>query len=178
MRVASDLVVIGAPGAGKSTVGRALAQRLGLPFVDVDERIEAGQGKPVREIFADSGEARFRELERSASIAALSEPGVVALGSGAVAHPGVADALRRATVVWLQASVAVAGRRLGLNQAPPGLRVNLRGTLIKFLAERTPVYESVATVTVDTDKASVTEVVERIIATLQERELKLKEADR
>ncbi len=162
------IAVIGAPGAGKTTVGHALASRLGLPFVDVDATIETEQGQLIREIFADSGEAHFRALERDATVAALAEPGVVAVGGGAVLTSEVADALHEVTVVWLQVSVAQASRRLGLNQAGVLVLGNLRATLIKQLAERTPVYQNLATISVDTDHAEVAAIVEQVMAELKE----------
>jgi len=165
---ARTIALIGAPGSGKSTVGRKLATRLDLPFVDVDGRIEAEQGKLIREIFADLGEAHFRELERVATLKALAEPGVVSLGGGAVMTPEVADALREMTVVWLSVSVTQASRRVGLNQARPLLLGNMRATLIKLLAERTPVYQNLATITVDTDRTGVRAIVDQIITSLKE----------
>ncbi|MFT4296896.1 MAG: shikimate kinase [Micropruina sp.] len=168
MSPARTIALIGAPGAGKSTVGRALADRLGLPFVDVDACIEAEQGRLLREIFADFGETRFRALERDASASALAEPGVVAVGSGAVLTADVAAALRDVTVIWLQVSVAQASRRLGLNQAGVLVLGNLRATLIRQLTERTPVYQNLATISVDTDHADVPAIVERIVAELKE----------
>ncbi|MFT3862203.1 shikimate kinase [Micropruina sp.] len=167
MTDASTIALIGAPGAGKSTVGRQLADRLGLPFTDVDARIEAEQGKPIREIFADEGEHHFRELERSASLEALGSPGVVALGGGAVMTPEVADASRQASVVWLSVSVAQASRRVGLNQASSLLLGNMRATLIRLLAQRTPVYQNLATITVDTDRTEVRAIVDQIIRQLK-----------
>ena len=168
MTTARTIALIGAPGSGKSSVGRKLATQLGLEFVDVDSRIEAEQGKLIREIFADSGEAHFRELERVASLTALAEPGVVSLGGGAVMTPEVAEALRGMTVVWLSVSVTQASRRVGLNQARPLLLGNLRATLIKLLAERTPVYQNLATITVNTDRTSVRAIVEQITTSLKE----------
>lgn len=169
MSAAPTIALIGAPGAGKSTVGRQLAARMGMAFVDVDGRIEAETGKLIREIFADDGEARFRELEHAASVAALAEPGVVSLGGGAVMNPQIADALRGVTVVWLAVSVAQASRRVGLNQARPLLLGNLRATLIKLLAERTPVYQNLATITVDTDRTPVGDIVDHIVSELKDR---------
>ncbi|MFT4216640.1 MAG: shikimate kinase [Micropruina sp.] len=168
MTQARTIALIGAPGAGKSTVGQHLAARLGLPFIDVDAAIEAAQGRLIREIFADSGEAHFRALERDATVAALADPGVVALGSGAVLAAEVGEALRGAAVVWLQVSVAQASRRLGLNQAGVLVLGNLRATLIKQLAERTPVYQNLATISVDTDHAGASAIVERIVTELKE----------
>ena len=168
MTAASTIALIGAPGAGKTTVGRQLAARLDLPFVDVDARIEAEQGRLIREIFADRGEAHFRELERDTSLDALSSPGVVSLGGGAVMTPAIAEALREVTVVWLSVSVTQASRRVGLNQARPLLLGNMRATLIKLLAERTPVYQNLATITVDTDRTGVRAIVDQIISELKE----------
>lgn len=159
---ATTIAIVGAPGAGKSTVGRELAKRVGLPFVDVDTVIEAEAGKPIREIFADEGEAHFRDLERRATLAALAEPGVVSLGGGAVMTPEIQEALGDHEVVWLQVSVTQSTRRIGLNQARPLLLGNLRSQLIHMLAARTPVYAAVATVTVDTDQRSPTDVVDEI----------------
>ena len=162
------IALIGAPGAGKTMVGRALADRLGVPFVDVDAAIETQQGRLIREIFADSGEAHFRVLERDATVAALTGPGVVAVGSGAVLTPEVAEELRAATVIWLKVSVPQASRRLGLNQAGVLVLGNLRATLIKQLTERTPVYQNLATISVDTDHAEVAAIVEQVMAELKE----------
>lgn len=164
------IALIGAPGAGKTSVGHALAGRLGLPFVDVDAAIEAEQGRLIREIFADSGEVHFRMLERDATVAALEGPGVVAVGGGAVLTSEVATALRGATVVWLKVSVAQASRRLGLNQAGVLVLGNLRATLIQQLTERTPVYQNLATLSVDTDHADVGAIVEQLMAGLKEND--------
>ncbi len=163
----TTVAIVGAPGAGKSTVGRQLARRLGLPLVDVDLLIEEQQGKLIREIFADHGEEHFRELERVATLQALSRPGVISMGGGAVMNPAIREELGRHEVVWLQVSVTQSTRRIGLNQARPLLLGNLRAQLIKLLEERTPLYASVATVTVDTDKKSPGQVVEAIVDQLR-----------
>lgn len=168
MTLPSTIALIGAPGSGKTSVGQQLAARLEWPFVDVDARIEHEQGQLIREIFADHGEARFRELERAATLIALAEPGVVSLGGGAVMTPEIAQALRGVYVVWLSVSVTQASRRVGLNQARPLLLGNLRGTLIKLLAERTPVYQNLATIIVDTEHATVRAIVDQIVAELEE----------
>lgn len=150
---ASDtLVLIGAPGSGKSTIGPLLAERLGLGFCDVDTRIEERVGKPIGEIFAEDGESAFRRLEEAATLDALERPGqVVSLGGGAVMSPRIRAALTGHPVVWLEVAAATAISRAGLNTARPLLVGNVRGTLIKLLAERTPVYQSLATVTVPND---------------------------
>jgi shikimate kinase len=158
----ASLVLVGAPGSGKSTVGALLAERWGLPFADVDASIEAQVGKSVAEIFADEGEPVFRAFEEAATAELLREPGVLALGGGAVLSPATRAALRGYRVVWLQVSVPQAVRRVGLNEARPLLLGNVRGRLVKLLNERTPLYAEVATQAVDTDGLSAVEVADRI----------------
>jgi shikimate kinase len=157
-------VLVGAPGSGKSSVGVRLAERLGLPFRDVDAVIESRVGKPVVEIFADDGESVFRAFEESTTAELLSQPGVLSLGGGAVLSPGTRAALRGHRVVWLQVSAPHAARRVGLNEARPLLLGNVRGTLIRLLAQRTPLYAEVATHTVVTDDLPVDDVVEQVLA--------------
>lgn len=158
-----QLVLIGAPGSGKSTVGKALAERLGLDFVDVDAEIEAQAGKPITEIFVDSGEQGFRALELTATIAALERPGVVSLGGGAVTTAAIREALAGRRIVWLMVSPASASQRVGFNVSRPLLLGNVRGVLTKLLAERTPLYRQLASMSVSTDKAEPAEVVEQIV---------------
>ena len=133
----SDVVLVGAPGSGKSTVGALLARRLGMPFTDVDEVICERVGKPVAEIFADDGEAVFRAFEESTTAELLAAPGVLALGGGAVLSEQTRQALAGHRVIWLQVTVPHAVRRIGLNEARPLLLGNVRGRLIQLLAERT-----------------------------------------
>ncbi len=168
---AAGIALIGAPGAGKTTVGRRVATLLELPFVDVDAVIEARFEAPLREIFAEQGESRFREVERAASLDALTRTGaVVALGGGSVLDADVAAALEPWRVVWLQVSAAQASRRLGLNQAGGLVLGNIRSRLIQQLADRTAVYERLATITVDTDRTGVAAVVEHITRELREED--------
>ena len=156
------IVVVGAPGSGKSTVGALLARRLGVDFVDVDSVIEARAGKPVAEIFADDGEATFRAYEEQVTAELLRGDGVLSVGGGAVTSAAIRSALRGHRVVWLQVSVSEAAKRVGLNEARPLLLGNVRGRLVKLLAERTPLYAAVATETVATDGVEPAVVVERI----------------
>jgi shikimate kinase len=160
----ASLILVGAPGSGKSTVGALLAARTGAPFSDVDAVIESRVGKTVAEIFADDGEAVFRAFEESTTAELLGSPGVLALGGGAVLSPVTRPALAGHRVVWLQVSVSEAAKRVGLNEARPLLMGNVRGRLIKLLAERAPLYASVATLTVDTDRLTPDQVVETIMA--------------
>jgi shikimate kinase len=159
---AAPIVLVGAPGSGKSTVGPLLAEALGVAYADVDAVVEERAGKSVAEIFADDGEPAFRALEEATTAELLGSPGVLALGGGAVLSAAVRSALRGHRVVWLQVSAATAVKRVGLNEARPLLLGNVRGRLIKLLNERTPLYAEVATETVDTDDAEPAEVVARI----------------
>ncbi len=157
------VVLIGAPGSGKTTVGALLAVEVGLAFHDVDAVIESRVGKPVVEIFADDGEAVFRAFEEATTVELLGQPGVVSLGGGAVLSETVRLALRGHRVVWLQVGAPNAARRVGLNEARPLLLGNIRGTLIRLLAERTPLYAEVATVSISTDDHDVADVVRQIV---------------
>ena len=118
VRVPERVVLVGAPGSGKSTVGPLLAAELGLPFVDVDQVIEERVGKPVAEIFADDGEAVFRAFEESTTAELLGGQGVLALGGGAVLSPITRQALRGHRVIWLQVSVSHAVQRVGHQCGP------------------------------------------------------------
>lgn len=157
------IVLIGAPGAGKSTVGALLAERLGVPHIDVDAEIEARTGRLVREIFADEGEAAFRQLERDVTLELLERPAVLSLGGGAPMTEEIRDALAGRDVVWLEVDVHHAVRRIGLDQGRPLLAGGgMRATLIAMLARRAPVYASVARVRVDTNGRDALEVADEV----------------
>ena len=163
------VVLVGAPGAGKSTVGRLLAEQLALPFHDIDDAIEAEAGMPVSQIFITQGEPHFRELERDEVARCLAhETGVVALGGGAVLDADTRTLLAGRLVVWLQVGLSDALSRVGMNQARPLLLGNVRGTLMRMLEKRTPLYEQVAAVTVPTDGRDPQAVVDDILAALPE----------
>lgn len=145
-------VLVGPPGSGKTTVGQALAELLGVEFRDTDLDIEATAGKPISEIFIDEGEAHFRALERAAVAAQLaSATGVLALGGGAVLAEQTRAALVGHTVVYLSVELPDAVRRVGLGAGRPLLAVNPRATLKHLLDQRRPYYAAVATATVATD---------------------------
>jgi shikimate kinase len=144
------LVVVGPMGAGKTTVGGLVAERLGVAFRDTDVDIENVAGKPISEIFIDEGEKHFRALERAAVTAALREhDGVLALGGGAVLDPETRKDLIEHTVVYLAVEVPDAARRIGLNRDRPLLLGNPRNQLRALLDQRRPLYEEVATYVVD-----------------------------
>lgn len=162
------LVVVGAPGAGKSTVGRRLAQHWGVPFCDSDAIIEDDAGISVSDIFIEMGEPEFRRRERdviATQVASLE--GVLAVGGGAVLDDGTRRLLGDVPCLWLRVGASDAARRVGLTASRPLLLGNVRGTLITLLDERTPLYEEVATWAVDTDGATIDEVVARAISAVE-----------
>ena len=164
-------VLVGPMGAGKTTVGRILAEQWGTGLRDTDHDIEAAQGRSISDIFVEDGEARFRELERDAVRAALAaHPGVLALGGGAVLDPGTRAALAGHRVVFLQVGLADAVKRVGLGTARPLLLGSVRAQVKKLLDERLPVYRAVATVTVPTDGKSAEAVAEEVRAAVEEAE--------
>jgi shikimate kinase len=159
-----SIVLVGAPGSGKTTVGRVLAHRLGVGFADVDAVIVDRVGKPIAEIFADDGEDAFRRLEEQVTAELLDEPGVLALGGGAVLSERTRTALRGRRVVWLRVGLAAAVKRVGMDTARPLLLGNVRGRLLALLNERAPLYAEVATQVLDTDDLEPAAVAERIAA--------------
>jgi shikimate kinase len=161
-------VVVGPPGAGKTTVGRALAARLAVDFHDVDAAIEAAEGRPISDIFGDDGESVFRDLERAEVARALAEErGVVSLGGGAVMDPLTEAALAGHAVVFLDVAIADASRRIGFDRSRPLLSVNPRASWVAMMNQRRPTYERVATVRVDTAGRTPDEVVELVVAALE-----------
>ncbi len=164
-------VLVGTMGAGKTTVGRLLADALGVGFLDSDHAVEARAGKPVQEIFVDDGEAAFRSLERTAVAAALDEhDGVLALGGGAVLDEGTRALLAEQRVVFLRVGLTDAVKRVGLGVGRPLLLGNIRARVKQLLDERTPVYEGLAKLTVDTDGRTPQEVVAEIVARIESEE--------
>ena len=161
-----SVVLVGAPGSGKSTVGSLLARRLELPFLDVDEVIADQAGKSIADIFTVDGEPAFRALERATTLALLDSAGVVSLGGGAVTSAEIRSALAAHRVIWLQVSAASAARRIGMTESRPLLLGNVRGQLVRLLTERAVLYREVATVTVPTDDHDPDAVVELIMAEL------------
>ncbi len=162
--MAPRVVLIGTMGAGKTTVGQLVATALNATFRDTDHDIEAAEGRPVSEIFVDSGEAYFREAERAAVAQALStHDGVLALGGGAVLAPETRDLLASHEVVFLRVGLADAAARVGLGVSRPLLLGNVRARIKHLLDERTPIYESVATHIVETDGRSADDVAAAVI---------------
>jgi shikimate kinase len=157
------IVLIGPPGAGKSTVGPLLAARLGVGFRDTDADVAAAAGQPVGDIFVERGEQAFRELEREAATSALQgHDGVLALGSGAVLDEATRQKLKDLPVVYLAADFGTVARRTGMDRPRVVVPGNPRGRLRAMLDERAPLYEGLATVTVHTDDQDPEEIAEQI----------------
>ena len=158
-------VLIGPMGAGKSTVASLLATAWGVPARDTDTDVEAAEGREIAEIFVDSGEAYFRNLEADAVADALAtHQGVLSLGGGAVLDPATRELLDGHEVVFLRVGLTEAVKRVGLGVGRPLLLGNVRSRIKALLDERTPIYESVSTLTVDTDARTPDEVAAEIIA--------------
>ncbi|MBA2389325.1 MAG: shikimate kinase [Geodermatophilaceae bacterium] len=159
------LVLVGPPGSGKTTVGLRVAEQLGVQFRDTDHDVEATAGKSISELFLDDGEPVFRELERHAVAEALRDhDGVLALGGGAVLDPATRQRLAGHHVVYLSVGLADAARRVGLARDRPILALNPRAQLHHLLEERRPLYESVAGVTVHTEKRGIDAVVTEVLS--------------
>jgi shikimate kinase len=160
-------ILIGPPGAGKSTVGPLLAALLGVGFADTDSYVEAVAGKPVGDIFISDGEAAFRELERAAVASALADfRDVLGLGGGAVLDPGTQALLAGQPVVYLETSFTDAAKRVGLDKPRPPLLGNPRAQLRTLLDQRLPVYQRLAWITVSTSARTPDEIAADIAARL------------
>jgi len=141
--------LVGMPGSGKSTVGPELARRLDVPFVELDAEIERAAGKSVREIFAEEGEARFRELEASALVeASTNDPSVVSCGGGVVLEPANRVTLRATgTVVFLSVPLEVLRSRVVPAADRPLIHAD--ADLDRLFREREPLYREFAAHVVD-----------------------------
>jgi shikimate kinase len=171
----SPIFLIGYRGTGKTTVARLLAQRLGRESVDADQEIERRAGKLIAAIFADDGEAVFRDLE-AAVVADLARTSlVVSTGGGAVLRAATRDAMQAAgPIVWLTATVDTIASRIATDAATARLRPNLtaiggKAEIATVLAQRTPIYEACATFVVDTEGKTPAEVADLILARLPDQ---------
>ncbi|EJW13454.1 Shikimate kinase I [Rhodovulum sp. PH10] len=161
-----SLVLIGMMGAGKSSVGRRLAARLGLPFVDADTEIETAAGMSIPDIFATHGEAYFRAGEARVITRLLADgPRVLATGGGAFMNDGTRALIAaRGVSVWLEAELDVLMRRIRRRSDRPLLKTpDPEATLSKLIAERYPVYAA-ADLTVQSREVPHEVIVEEVIA--------------
>ena len=159
------LVLVGVPGAGKTTIGKELASQTGVDFFDSDEEIVERTGSSVSHLFIEKGEPFFRQIERQVVSEGLKRSdGVYALGGGAVLDRATRELLKGVNVCWLKVSAPVAAKRVGLDQPRPVLMGNVRSQMVKLLNEREPFYKEVATFSVDTDEKAPSEVVLDVMA--------------
>ncbi len=160
------IVMVGLMGAGKSCIGRRLAARFGLPFVDADQEIEAAAGSSIEEIFERHGEPFFRDGERRVIARLLDQPvHVLAAGGGAFMDPRTRAKIReRAISVWLRADVELLLRRVARRTNRPLLKQgDRRATIERLMARRHPIYAE-ADITVDSMDAPPEATVERVVA--------------
>lgn len=164
------LVLVGPPASGKTTVGTAVAEILGVGFRDTDADVEDVTGTSVADLFVQNGEPHFRALEEQAVARALAEhEGVLALGGGAVISAATRELLaahgrQGGTVVWLDVDLASAAKRVGLSRDRPLLTINPRAMLRTMLEQRAPLYAEVATATVHTAGREPADVVAEVAA--------------
>jgi shikimate kinase len=161
------ILLVGMMGAGKTTVGELLAERLGWAYLDSDADVEAATGLTVPALFARDGEPAFRDAESAALRAACSstDPVVVSVAGGAVLRPENRALLASSgTVVWLRARPETLASRVGDGVGRPLLESDPAGTLARLNTERRPFYEEVADATVDVDDLSAGDVAERILS--------------
>lgn len=165
------VVLVGPMGVGKSTVGRLLAERLGVGYRDTDDDIVAEQGREIAEIFVDEGEPAFRAIEKQAVRTALAaHDGVLALGGGAILDADTRALLVGQRVVYLSMDVEEAVKRTGLNAARPLLAVNPRKQWRELMEARRRLYEEVATAVVATDGRTPEEVTRAALDALELKE--------
>jgi len=150
-----NIVLIGFMGCGKSTVGRELQHRLGYTLVDMDQVIEQRAGKPITAIFADEGEAAFRDMETAVLKDLAQEPDqrrIISTGGGVVGRPENRELLKRmGYVVWLDAPASVIAERTAKNRTRPLLQTEDPADQIRrLMAEREPLYQESAHLKLDT----------------------------
>lgn len=162
--IPTTIVLIGAPGAGKSTVGSALAEALGYRFVDTDAAVEQRAGQTLADLFIDSGAPAVHSLERQVLAESLAQPEVVvALGSGALDVDEMsADVEGAGAVVWLRVTAPNAISRVGLNVPRPVSLGNVRSQFAELMKSREGRYSAAATHGVDTDHREVSDLVAQI----------------
>jgi len=168
----APIVLVGVPGAGKTTVGKLLARAMNVDFFDSDQVIESRAGKSVSDIFTQDGEPAFRKIEHDVVCELLqNDAAVLALGGGSLGNDDTRTQVSKAKVVWLIAGLAQAVDRVGMNRNRPLLLGNVRGQLADLMTAREPLYKEVATIAVDTSKLIPSEVVQAITDELMKLEV-------
>jgi shikimate kinase len=163
--VSPRAVFVGPMASGKTKVGKRVARLLGVGFLDTDQVIVARHGV-IADIFRDQGEPAFRALERDVVAEALETDGVVSLGGGAVLDPASRELLRTQTVVFLHARPEVVAGRLALESGKRPLVANGIADWERIFAERRPIYEELATHTVDTSVGRFDDIAREVAAWL------------
>lgn len=166
----SRIVLIGPPGAGKSTVGAALAETLSLKFVDTDQLIQDNCGKSITDIFVVDGEPAFRALELEALHEVLHLDNVViGLGGGAPISQEAQQAITnsQSQVIFLDVSLSTAAPRVGFNRDRPLLLGNPRAQWQALSDQRRPIYEQLATTVIKVDDLDVETVVAEVVKSLR-----------
>ena len=165
--MSSQIILIGPPGAGKSTIGHSLAKKMKVKFADTDSMIEAKLDKKISDIFVDLGEPVFRAEELKVLAEVLqSDNGVVSLGGGAPISLPAQELIRSsgATVIFLDISLGKAAARVGFNRDRPLLLGNPRAQWNELMSSRRPIYEALATAVVTVDDRTVNEICADILA--------------
>ena len=165
-----SIILIGPPGSGKSTIGRALSRKLSTSFTDTDDLIEVRAGTSISQIFIDKGEPWFRDLEKEVLQSELAKiNGVLSLGGGAPLSESAQEMIRKidAAVVYLDVSLATAAPRVGFNRDRPLLLNNPRGAWQELMDKRRPIYEALATHVVQVDERAPKDIVDEIVRLTQ-----------
>ena len=160
------IVLIGPPGSGKTSVGKALGKLLDLPVRDTDAIVESIESKSISDIFLEDGEIKFREVEQNVVLGELERTeGILSLGGGSVLDPKVQDKLvnSSALVAFLDVGISNAAPRVGFNRDRPLLTVNPRQQWIALMEVRRPIYERLAWRRFSTDDLKPMEVAKEII---------------
>ena len=165
----SRILLIGPPGAGKSTVGQALANKLAIDFIDTDQVIENETGKTITDIFVVDGEPHFRALElQTLKSVLILESGVISLGGGAPISQDAQQAIEQSNshTVFLDVSLATAAPRVGFNRDRPLLLGNPRAQWQALSDNRRPIYEKLADDAIKVDDMNVDQIVAEIVKNL------------
>ena len=163
--------MIGMPGSGKSTIGKAVAKRLALPYADCDKAIEGRAGLSIARFFERHGEAAFRDLEAEVIESLVTDrPSLIATGGGIVLRPANRELLRsRTCAVYLRASADLLWRRLRRDGRRPLLQVaDPEQRLRQMRAERGPLYEETAAIVIDTDDLPFDRLVAEVVRRLED----------
>ncbi len=168
--MAQSVILIGPPGSGKSTIGKALSRKTGQSFTDTDAVIEERTGMNISQIFVDKGEPWFRELEAEVLQSELAKlDGILSLGGGAPLSDKAQSLLNSIPIakVYLDVSLATAAPRVGFNRDRPLLLNNPRGTWQELMEKRRPIYEALATHIVKVDERAPKDIVDEIVRLTQ-----------